>query len=127
MTIVLIILTTLISASLFDILPGLRNAGKVLNLQRKSLNVLRDQRLTEEQKQKLLLSLSGEILFTTCKLILVFAIAIMPIMGLVIIGDRISQTADFEEFVISLPGISLSCLTFLFYYFVKKVYGKFRV
>jgi hypothetical protein len=127
MTISLIIIASLISASLFDALPILKTTRLVFNLQKESLKVIMDSRLRDEQKQKILLSLSGKILYTTIKLVMLVLIAVLPFIGLVFIGHCISEQSNLIDIVVSLKGICLTCLTFLLYYLIKKGIGKFRI
>jgi len=123
----LIVLTSLISALIFDVLPIWKNSKSIFILQKKSLQVIKNPELCDNQKQNILLSYSRKILFLTIKLVCFFAIMSMPLVGLISIGHWFSNNTNFLEIIFSIKGICLSFVTFLLYYSIKKIDGKFRV
>lgn len=122
----LIFLVGVFSALFFDLLPVVKNAGLIFELQRGSFRAMQDINLTDEQKQKILLVYSGKILLVTLKLLFLFCIILMPFAGLVALS-KFFTTTNIESQLVSLTGISLSTLSFLFYFLLKKIYGKFRI
>jgi hypothetical protein len=116
----------IISAYLFDLMPVAKNTGLIFELQRKSISAIRKQYLTDEQKQGFLLISSGKLLLVTLKLIFLFGIAMLPFTIFALAGPALFKIG-FNEILLSASGIAISCLAFIFYFFVKKVYGRFRL
>jgi hypothetical protein len=121
----LILMASLISAVIFDFLPILKITYKLSAFSKESLEVMKSATLTDDEKQKNLLSISGKIFLSTIHLIGLFCIVILPFLLLFIIKNWISTDTFFLERITSLKGVAFSTLGFLLYYAVKKVYGYF--
>jgi len=126
MVFILILGFGLLSALLFDILPIVKNSIFIFEIQRLSFSIIQDQKLTDKQKQKLLLTNSGKIFRVTLKLIFFFCVVLLPFAILVKLSS-IFSTINIESILISLTGILLSTLAFISYFLLKKIYGKFRI
>lgn len=122
-----IVLVSLISASLFDLLPIWENSKSVFILQKESFKVINNPEFSDDQKQKILLSFSGKILFATIKITIYIIITSLPFVCLVVVGHWVFDKTNIIGILLSIKGICLSSVTFLSYYFFKKINERFRV
>lgn len=127
MVLLLIATASLIAALLFDMLPISSIVKTIFELQKESLKTIQNKGIYDEQKQKLLLSYSGQVFYSTIKLILLLCISISPFILLILIENWICTAPSIGIILISLKGIILSSSVFLFYFLIKRWYGKFRV
>jgi hypothetical protein len=123
----LIFCTGLISAILFGILPVLQTAAAVLKYQKESIQILRDERMEDNVKQEMLLSNAFHIFTLTMKLAFFIILATIPFFILIYLGDWILKSSFFADSLISFQGLAVSCFSFLTYYFIRKMYVKFRL
>lgn len=123
----LIFCTGVISAFLFELFPVLKTAGLVLKFQKESIHVLQDKSLEDSIKQEMLLSNSFRIFTLTMKLAFFIVISAIPFFLLIFLGDWILKSSYFADSLVSLQGLIVSCFSFLTYYFIRKVYDKFRL
>jgi len=127
MVLILIGIASLLSALIFDTLPIPKIGKSVLNLQKQSLKVITGSEHTDTEKQKMMFSISGQILYATIKLIFLFLLVALPVISLIVIGQWISVNNNFYHTLISPEGICISTLAFIVYYFIKKSYARFRL
>ena len=114
------------SAFLFDLMPVIKNAGLILELQKVSLHAIQNKSITDEQKQRLLLINSGKLLLVTLKLLFFFCILMLP-FALLLAICKIYTSTNILTLLVSVPGIILSFFAFIFYFMLKKIYGKLRI
>ncbi len=126
MEFLVIFITGLLSAFLSDFLPVVKNTNLIFKLQVRSISVIYNKELIDEQKRKILLSNSGKILCITIKLVLYFFIVFLPFSLLVFIGNHFTAIA-FEKVLLSFLGILIITVAFLGYHIVKRGYGSFRL
>jgi hypothetical protein len=122
-----IIIASLISAYLFNALPVYKIAILILNLQKESFKVIKDNGLTDEQKQRMLLAYSGRILLSTTKEVFLIVFSILPFFCSEIIWYLILARNDFLKILVSVEGICITSLTYILFYIIKKFYGRFRI
>lgn len=122
----IVFVVSIISAYLFDLMPVAKNTGLIFELQRLSFCVIRDQKLTDEQKQKILLTNAAKLLLVTLKLLFFFCIVTLPFYVLVELSTFF-LAMNIESTLISVTGISLSAFAFVSYFLLKKIYGRFRI
>lgn len=127
MVLLLIAVATLVTAFLFEILPVSIIGKTIFQLQKESLRTLQNRSINEDLKQKILLALSGQVLFSTIKLILFLGVSILPFILLILIENWICDKPNIGEVLISIKGIIFSSSVFLLYFLIKRWYGKFRV
>ncbi len=127
MVITLIIIASMVSAALFDMLPVLENSRIIFTLQKESIQIMSNAEFSDDQKQKILLSNSGKVFYVTLKLVLLFVLVLLPFTLLVAIGDWLSGNIIFYETIVSVKGIVLSSIAFVVYFLLKKGYGRFKL
>ena len=127
MVLLLIATTTLVTAFLFDLLPISSIVKFIFEIQKESLKTIQNKGINDEQKQKILLAYSGQVSYSTIKLIILLCITISPFILLILTENWIYTAPSIGIILISLKGIILSSSVFLFYFLIKRWYGKFRV
>ncbi len=127
MILILIGITSMVSALIFDALPILEIGKFILDLQKESLKIIIGSEFTDDEKQNKLLVISGKILLATIKLIFLFVLIALPLLSLPVIGHWISDSINVFDTLISVEGICISILAFFVYYYSKKSYARFRL
>ncbi len=127
MILILIGIASLLCALIFDALQIVKIGRFVLNLQKESLKVIIGSEFTDDEKQKILLTISGKILIATIKLIFLFVLVTLPMVSLPVIGLWMTDSINVFDILISIKGICISTLAFIVYYYIKKSYARFRL
>lgn len=127
MDIVIVILVSFFTAFLFDFLSITKTVKYLFVIQRESFKVIADRTLTDDQKQKALLSYTLKIFLTSIKLLFLFFSVITPFTFLVLFGHFISKTNNFYGLLMSVSGILITSASFLIYFYIKKRYGRDQV
>jgi hypothetical protein len=127
MTILFLIIASLLSAILFDILPVFKTVKNIFNLQKESLKLFRDPKFSDEQKQKVLFRYSFKIFLLSIKQILMVSLALLPFFVLAFIEFVISKKCTFIDISTSFMGFFITLVTFAVYLLIKKGYGKLRI
>ena len=127
MILILIGITSMVSALIFDALPILEIGKFILDLQKESFKIIIGSEFTDDEKQNKLLVISGKILLATIKLIFLFVLIALPLLSLPVIGHWISDSINVFDTLISVEGICISILAFFVYYYSKKSYARFRL
>jgi hypothetical protein len=121
MSFILILIISLVSALLFDLLPILTNARMLHELQKESLTVMRSPILGDDQKQKILFSISGKIFLFTMKLSCFFCIVVLPFLLTFFLENYFFHTSFIFKKLISLKGICFTTIGLLLFLIIKKV------
>ena len=127
MILILIGITSMVSALIFDALPILEIGKFILDLQKESLKIIIGSEFTDDEKQNKLLVISGKILLATIKLIFLFVLVTLPMVSLPVIGLWMTDSINVFDILISIKGICISTLAFIVYYYIKKSYARFRL
>jgi hypothetical protein len=116
-------------AWLADRLPFIKTAGAINRISRNSLQTIQTESIKDSEKQGILLRNSLEILKYS---LLIIAFTVLLVVLLVICLEasvfiKPLNPAYLTDFLISIQGILLSVLSFLSYFLMKKLYGRFRI
>lgn len=123
----LIVIISLISAYLFDILKVVLHIRYLFYIQRESFKIIADKELTDDEKQKKMLSNAWKIFLTSMKLLLFFFIVLIPFELMVIFAHILIIKVDPIEILFSFKGICYSTISFLIYYFIKKRHERNKI
>jgi len=116
-------------AWLADRLPFIKTVGGINRISRNSLQTIQSESIEDSEKQGILLRNSFGILKFSLLIIAFTAL----LVGLLVICLEASvfikplNPAYLTDFLISINGILLSVVSFLSYFLVKKLYGRFRI
>ncbi len=124
MAYLLVLIFSFFTAFLFDFLSIIKASKYLFTIQRESFKVISDKQLTDDQKQKALLSYTSKIFLTSLKLLFFFLLVFSPFTFLVLFGHIITANNNFYALLISIDGILLTSLSFLIYFSIKKKYGR---
>ncbi len=124
MAYLLVLIFSFFTAFLFDFLSIIKESKYLFTIQRESFKVIADKTLTDDQKQKALLSYTSKIFLTSFKLLFFFLLVFSPFTFLALFGHIITATNNFYALLISIDGILLTSLSFLIYFSIKKKYGR---
>lgn len=129
MIIIYLFIVVLLTGFLVDVLPFLKIIKNVSVLGKKSASTIQATNISDDEKQKVLLSCSLGI-FKESLLIAFYTLVILGFVYLAfLLGDYI-EPLSFDKLVdysITLQGIAVSVIAFVVYFGAKKLYGKFRV
>ena len=116
-------------AWLADRLPFIKTVGGINRISRNSLQTIQSESIEDSEKQGILLRNSFGILKSSLLIVAFTAL----LVGLLVICLEASvfikplNPAYLTDFLISINGILLSVVSFLSYFLVKKLYGRFRI
>lgn len=116
-------------AWLADRLPFMKTVGGINRISRNSLETIQSESIDDASKQGILLRNSLGILKHSLLIIAFTALLVI----LLVIGLEASvfvkplNSAYLTDFLISINGIILSVVSFLSYFLLKKLYGRFRI
>ena len=116
-------------AWLADRLPFMKTVGGINRISRYSLETIQSESIDDASKQGILLRNSLGILKHSLLIIAFTALLVI----LLVIGLEASvfvkplNSAYLTDFLISINGIILSVVSFLSYFLLKKLYGRFRI
>ena len=116
-------------AWLADRLPFMKTVGGINRISRNSLETIQSESIDDAAKQGILLRNSLGILKHS---LLIIAFTALLLILLVIcleasIFIKPLNSAYLTEYLISINGILLSIVSFLSYFLLKKLYGRFRI
>ena len=120
MILIFTIIISVISAAIFDLLPIMKVIKQLLIDQKKALETIKNKQLNDAQKQKSLFLISGSIFYASIKLIILLVIVAIPFMAFVFLGNLISGSVHYSEYLISFEGILITTGCFILYFLVKK-------
>jgi len=124
MAYLLVLIFSFFTAFLFDFLSIIKASKYLFTIQRESFKVIADKTLTDDQKQKALLSYTSKIFLTSLKLLFFFLLVLSPFTFLVLYGHNYTATTDFYGVLVSLYGMLITSVSFLIYFSIKKKYGR---
>jgi hypothetical protein len=125
MQLALILIASILSALIFDLVTVVRKVNNLIGLSKESLEVMKSPEFDDDRKQKLLLSISGKVFLSSIKLSGWMIVITAPFLAIHITEILTVGTTAFAERLGSLTGISLSLLGFLTYFGVKQIYARF--
>jgi hypothetical protein len=116
-------------AWLADRLPFMKTVGGINRISRNSLETIQSESIDDASKQGILLRNSLGILKHS---LLIIAFTALLVILLVICLEasvfvKPLNSAYLTDFLISINGIILSVVSFLSYFLLKKLYGRFRI
>ena len=123
MDLFILLIFSFFTAFLFDFLSIFKASKYLFTIQKESFKVISDKQLTDDQKQKALLSYTSKIFLTSLKLLFFFLLVLSPITFLVLYGHNYTTT-DFYGVLMSLYGMLITSVSFLIYFSIKKKYGR---
>lgn len=127
MQLALILIASILSALIFDLMMIMRIVTNVVSLSKDSLQVMKAQDLDDDTQQKLLLSISGKVFLSTIKLGGSILVIVVPFLAIHVIEILTMGTTSFADRLGSLAGIVASLLGFLSYFGIKKIYARARL
>jgi hypothetical protein len=127
MQFILILIASILSALIFDVLAIVRKVNDVARLSKQSLEVMKSPDMDDDTQQKILLTISGKVFISSLKLTGWILVIILPFLAIHITEILTVGTSSFAASLSSLPGIGLSLLGFLCYFGGKKLYARFRL
>ena len=123
MDLFIVLIFSFFTAFLFDFLSIFKASKYLFTIQKESFKVIADKTLTDNQKQKALLSYTSKIFLTSLKLLFFFLLVLSPFTFLVLYGHNYTTT-DFYGVLMSLYGMLITSVSFLIYFSIKKKYGR---
>ena len=123
MDLFIVLIFSFFTAFLFDFLSIFKASKYLFTIQKESFKVISDKQLTDDQKQKALLSYTSKIFLTSLKLLFFFLLVLSPFTFLVLYGHKYTTT-DFYGVLMSLYGMLITAVSFLIYFSIKKKYGR---
>ena len=123
MDLFIVLIFSFFTAFLFDFLSIFKAIKYLFTIQKESFKVISDKQLTDDQKQKALLSYTSKIFLTSLKLLFFFLLVLSPFTFLVLYGHKYTTT-DFYGVLTSLYGMLITAVSFLIYFSIKKKYGR---
>jgi hypothetical protein len=125
MQLALILMASILSAWIFDMLSIIRKVNSVIGLSKESLEVMKSPDMDDDTQQKLLLSISGKVFLSTIKISVSMIAIAVPFVAIHITEVLTMGTSSFAERLGSLTGIGVSLLGFLCYFGAKRIYAHF--
>jgi hypothetical protein len=116
-------------AWLADRLPFMKTVGGINRISRNSLETIQSESIDDASKQGILLRNSLGILKHSL-LIIAFTALLVTLLVICLeasIFIKPLNSAYLTEYLISINGIILSIVSFLSYFLLKKLYGRFRI
>ena len=118
-----------LAAWLADSLPFMKTVGGINRISRNSLETIQSKSIHDAEKQDILLRNSLEILKHS--LFIIASTALIVILLVICLEASIfikPLNSDYlTEYLISINGILLSIVSFLSYFLLKKLYGRFSI
>ena len=118
-----------LAAWLADSLPFMKTVGGINRISRNSLETIQSKSIHDAEKQDILLRNSLEILKHS--LFIIAFTALIVILLVICLEASIfikPLNSDYlTEYLISINGILLSIVSFLSYFLLKKLYGRFSI
>jgi hypothetical protein len=124
---ILVILISLVSAAIFDRLPV---HGRVTAMRKEmadSLAVMQSSEMSDDEKQKNLLSISSRVFILTMQLALLLCLVVVPFAVVSVMERHWSSASAVSALLMTVQGAVLATLGFLSYYLIKKAYEHFRL
>ena len=116
-------------AWLADSLPFIKTVGGINRISRNSLETIQSKSIHDAEKQDILLRNSLEILKYSL-LIIAFTALIVILLVICLEASIFIKPLNSDyltEYLISINGILLSIVSFLSYFLLKKLYGRFSI
>lgn len=118
-----------LAAWLADSLPFMKTVGGINRISRNSLETIQSKSIHDAEKQDILLRNSLEILKYSL-LIIAFTALIVILLVICLEASIFIKPLNSDyltEYLISINGILLSIVSFLSYFLLKKLYGRFSI
>lgn len=125
MELILILIGSILSALIFDLVSIIRKVHGVIGLSRESLQVMKSPDMDDDRKQKLLLSISGKVFLSSIKLSVWMIAITTPFLAMHITETLAMGTTSFAASLGSLAGIGVSLFGFVLYFGAKQIYARF--
>lgn len=112
-----------------DFIPFIKTAKQITSLSQSSFETIQSEEIEDSAKQSILLGNSLGILKHSF-LIILFTSLLVGLLLLLLEASVLIKPLSFNyltEYLVSLEGIILSVLSFLFYFLLKSLYVKFRI
>jgi hypothetical protein len=116
-----------ISAAIFDRLPVQARVTAMRREMADSLAVMQSGDLSDDEKQKKLLSISGRMLILTAQLALLLGLVVVPFAVVSVVERCWLSTLSISAMLLTVHGMAFGLLGFLSYYLIKKAYARFRL
>jgi hypothetical protein len=125
MEFLLILVASILSAVIFDLMSIMKKVNEMIGISKRSLEVMKSPDLDDDTQQKLLLSISGKVFLSSIKLSVSLVVITLPFLAIHVTEILTMRTASFAESLGTLTGIGLSLLGFLSYFGAKQIYARF--
>jgi hypothetical protein len=125
MAFLLILLASILSALIFDLMSIMKKVNEMIGISKKSLEVMKSPDLDDDSQQKLLLSISGKVFLSSIKLSVSLVVITFPFLAIHVTEILTMGTASFSKSLGTFTGIGLSLLGFLSYFGAKRIYARF--
>lgn len=120
-----ILIASVLSALIFDLMTIMKRVNRLIGLSKDSLDVMKSEEIDDDQRQKLLLSISGKVFLSSLVLSGSIMVIMIPFLIFHITEIATLKTTLFAESLGSLPGIGVSLLGFFCYFGVKQIYARY--
>ena len=125
MELLLILAASILSAVIFDLVSIMKKVNEVIAISKTSLEVMKSPELDDDSQQKLLLSISRKVFFSSIKLSVSLIAITIPFLAIHVTEILTMETASFSESLGTLTGIGISILGFFSYFGAKHIYARF--
>ncbi len=119
-----ILIASILSALIFDLMTIMRRVNRLIGLSKDSLEVMKSEDIDDDKRQKLLFSISGKIFLSSLVLSGMMMVITIPFLIIHITEITILKTESFAASLGSFTGIVVSILGFLFYFGIKRIYAR---
>ena len=82
MEFLLILLASILSALIFDLMSIMKKVNEMIGISKKSLEVMKSPDLDDDRQQKLLLSISGKVFLSSIKLSVSLVVITFPFLAI---------------------------------------------
>lgn len=119
-----ILIASILSALIFDLMTIMRRVNRLIGLSKDSLEVMKSEDIDDDKRQKLLFSISGKVFLSSLVLSGMMMVITIPFLIIHIAEITILKTESFATSLGSFTGIVVSILGFLFYFGIKRIYAR---
>lgn len=119
-----ILIASILSALIFDLMTIMRRVNRLIGLSKDSLEVMKSEDIDDDKRQKLLFSISGKVFLSSLVLSGMMMVITIPFLIIHIAEITTLKTESFAASLGSFTGIVVSILGFLFYFGIKRIYAR---
>ena len=129
MNFVLVFVLCIAVALCSDILPFLKSIKDIISLGCRILNIFQSKTSSDFRKERLMKWYSLHLFFASIKIIFFVLILFLGVFLILLFLSRFILPPDSNifQYFITLKGVIVSILAFIFYYLFKKAYARFRL